>query len=274
MGGIVWLASYPKSGNTWTRAFLHNLLRNPAEPVPLDRLTDFTIGTADARWYKKYTDKKIEELTAEELAEMRPKVHFDYTQAFPDSVFVKTHNFLGEEAGVPLISMQYTVGAVYVVRDPRDVCISAGHHYGLSLDDAISMLESETTRTGGNDDNVPEVLTSWTKHVVSWTRDPNPNLHVMRYEDMGSKSLETFAALARFLGLNPPRDRLKKALKYSEFRVLKRLEEKHGFRERSEHTDRFFRRGRAGGWRQTLSAEQAKRIEDAHREQMQRFGYL
>lgn len=274
MGAIVWLASYPKSGNTWARAFLHNLMRDPAEPVPLDRLADFTIGTADARWFEKYFDKPIPEITAEELAEIRPKVQHDYTQAFPDTVFVKTHNYLGEDADVPLITMEYTAGAVYIVRDPRDVCVSVAHHFGLTIDKAIKMLAARGTRTDSDDANVPEVLSSWSVNVESWTQTPSPNLHVMRYEDMARDPLKTFGELARFLGLNPPRDRMRKAIKFAEFKTLRRLEEKHGFRERSEHADRFFRKGRAGSWKQILSAEQVAQIESDHAEQMRRFGYL
>ena len=274
MGAIVWLASYPKSGNTWARAFLHNLLRDPDAPVPLNRLADFTIGTADARWYEKYCDKPITEVTAEEFAAIRVQVQHDYTQAFPDTVFVKTHNYLGEEADVPLITMEYTAGAVYIVRDPRDVCISAAHHFGLTIDKAIQMLGTLGTRTSGDEANVPEVLSSWSKHVESWTRNPSAGLHVMRYEDMSTDPLKTFGDLARFLGLNPPRERMRKAIKFAEFKTLRRLEEKYGFRERSQNADRFFRKGRAGTWKHTLSAEQAARIESEHGEQMRRFGYL
>jgi hypothetical protein len=274
MGGIVWLASYPKSGNTWLRAFLHNLLRNPETPIEPDRLTEFTIGTADARWYQQYTDRPLSELSAQEFATLRPRVQHDYTQAFPDSVFVKTHNYLGEDHGAPLICMEYTAGAIYVLRNPLDVCISAADHYGFTLDEAITMLETPGTVIGGNDDNAIEVLGSWSTHVWSWTQSPNPGLHVMRYEDMHDKPMETFATLTRFLGFDAPRERLKRAIKFSDFRTMRKLEQEHGFRERSDKAKRFFRSGKTGQWRGKLSPEQIARVVETHREQMARFGYV
>ena len=52
MAGIIWLASYPKSGNTWLRAFLHNLLRDPGRPYDINKLTDVTAGESQASWYQ------------------------------------------------------------------------------------------------------------------------------------------------------------------------------------------------------------------------------
>src|SRR5271156_5810226 len=108
MGGIIWLASYPKSGNTWMRAFLHNLLRNPPAPVPINQLTQFTIGDTLVEWYAEVAGRSVEGLSDEEFAKLRPAVHRLFMQQHTDSVFVKTHMILGEAAGMPTISMDYT----------------------------------------------------------------------------------------------------------------------------------------------------------------------
>jgi hypothetical protein len=100
-----------------------------------------------------------------------------------------------------------------------------------------------------------------------------PALHVVRYEDLQDRPFETFTAVARFLDLSPPRERLDRAISNSSFGALKAQEEEHGFVERTEHT-RFFREGRAGVWRAALSEQQVARIVSDHREEMERFGYV
>ncbi len=113
MGGIVWLASYPKSGNTWMRAFLHNLLRNPARPMEINELDKFCLGDSQVYWFEHVSGRKISELSRQDIARLRPKVHAAFTEAHPDSVFAKTHNMLAESEGAPLINLDCTVGAIF-----------------------------------------------------------------------------------------------------------------------------------------------------------------
>jgi hypothetical protein len=274
MGAIIWLASYPKSGNTWLRAFLHNLLRNPARPMDINSLDRFTHGDTLRVWYEAAQGGPIDALAPEEIAALRPRVHRRLTETFPDSVFVKTHNMLGDWHGVPLISMDCTAGAIYVVRDPRDVAISLTHHFGLDLDGAIAMLNNPAGQTAADAGNVAQFYGSWSMHVQSWTGRPSPQLHVVRYEDMQAAPLRTFRGVAAFLGLKPERERLDKAIRFSSFRVLQAQEQKHGFKERSAHARAFFREGKSGQWKKLLSPAQAERLVAAHGEQMRRFGYL
>jgi hypothetical protein len=188
-------------------------------------------------------------------------------------VFVKTHNFLGEIEGVPLVTMEHTAGAIYIVRNPLDVVISYSHHYGVDIDTAIEQMNNPLMGTPTTEMVVRQVYGSWSMNVQSWTQVPMPSLHVMRYEDMYSQPFQTFATVARFLGLNPPRERLQKAIDNSSFKALQRQERQHGFIERSANS-RFFREGRPGQWRKALSEEQIARIVEAHREQMARFDYI
>jgi hypothetical protein len=110
--------------------------------------------------------------------------------------------------------------------------------------------------------------------VRSWTAQPHPGFHIIRYEDMLSAPEKTFGGVAAFLGLRPPRERFLRAIERSGFEELQQREEAHAFKERGGHLKRFFREGRAGQWREILTQAQVKRIIDAHRPTMQRFGYF
>ena len=274
MAGIVWLASYPKSGNTWTRAFLHNLLRNPPQPASVNELDRFCFGDSAAVWYQKLSGRNPTEMNNKEIAELRPKVHMAFARSSPDSVFVKTHCALVEAEGVQMITMSASAGAIYIVRNPLDVVLSLADHYGLDVDGAIAMMAAPNGASPTDERNVYEVYGPWWRHVESWTRAGHKMLHVMRYEDMLDKPHKTFGALAGFLGLKPPRDRLERAIRFSSFKVLAEQEKRHGFRERSTNSEKFFRVGKAEQWRDKLTPDQVKRIVETHREQMAAFGYI
>ena len=273
MGAIIWLASYPKSGNTWMRVFLHNLLRNPAAPAPINSINQFCLGEDSASLYNNFDPRPLSTLTAAEVMALRPKVHELLTTAFPDSVFVKTHNLLGEAEGQPLINLKCTAGAIYLVRNPLDVAISYAHHFGVGIDDSIEQLNYAGAGTPTTDLVARQYYGSWSMHVSSWTEVPFPTRHVVRYEDMIDDPLDTFAGVAKFLGLEPPIERLQRAIANSSFEQLQSQENDRGFVERSQHS-RFFRSGRTGQWRSELTEDQIRQVVSDHRTQMQRFGYV
>jgi sulfotransferase family protein len=274
MGAIIWLASYPKSGNTWLRAFLHNLLRNPEEGYDINKLDDFTLGESAYGWYRHFDERPLEAYTDAEVAALRPKVHRYLTTLFPDSLFAKTHCAVMEDHGFPTVTFDVTAGAIYVVRNPLDVAISYSHHLGTSLDATIHYMAKARAQGPASNNHVHELLGSWSEHVESWTSKPSAALHVIRYEDMLMKPQSAFGGIVRFLGLKTPRQRLERAIARSSFRVLQVQERRHGFKEKGEFADRFFREGKAGQWRKLLTPEQIDRVVSAHAEQMKRFGYL
>jgi Sulfotransferase domain len=274
MGKILWLASYPRSGNTWVRVFLHNLLRNPAEPYDINRLQDFTLIDSQARWYRLLDPRPTSQLSKEEVAALRPRAHEAMTKAFPDTVFVKTHNALIEDRGTPMITLEHTAGAIYILRNPLDVAVSYGAHFGVSLDEAVAAMNGPGNQTVSNTDNFAyEVHGSWSEHVRSWTAAPNPGLHVVRYEDMATDPVRSFGGIAAFLGLRLPADRLERAIRYSSFAVLKEQEQRQGFRERSAKSETFFRAGDIGQGRRVLAPKLVRSLCAVHEEQMARFGY-
>jgi hypothetical protein len=273
MGRLIWMASYPKSGNTWLRAFLHNLLRDPNKAYDINRLGEFSYSDSTINFYQTYLTKPRQEWTNREIMETRGKAQRDIGRMSTDDVFVKTHNAHVEYDGLPMIHMDLTAGAIYVVRNPLDVCISVADHYGSTIDEAIRMMNDMASGTPTGDQLVFEIHKSWSTHVLSWTNQPGPWLHVVRYEDMLKKPKVAFSRVARFLGLNPPRDRLERAIERSSFKSLRAQEDEKGFRERSYKAEKFFRVGKAGQWRTALSKVQVDRVVEAHKTQMERFGY-
>ena len=277
MGDIVWLASYPKSGNTWVRAFLHNLFYNQVEPVDLNRLGGRMFQSDGAlTWFQIVDPRPVCEWSSADVAGMRSKVGELIARGQSGSIFCKTHNALMTVYGHPTINLEVTSGAIYVVRNPLDVAVSSADFMGTDLDRMIDIMATENLETPHDPErnNVSVASGSWSQHVASWTGGANKRLHVVRYEDMIDKPSATFGGVARFLGLKPSRQRLLRAIRNSSFRTMHRQEVASGFKERSEHQKRFFRRGKAGGWKDDLSESQVQRICEDHGEQMRRFGYL
>lgn len=273
MGRLIWLASFPKSGNTWMRAFLHNLLRDPKDDYDINRLGEFSFSDSTPHFYQAYLTKPPKEWTNAEVMQTRWKAQRDIGRMSTDDVFVKTHNAHVEFDGLPMINMDLTAGAFYVVRNPLDVCISLADHYGASIDEAIRIMSDPNSGTPTGENLVFEVHKTWSTHVLSWTNQPGPWLHIIRYEDMLKKPVVAFSRAARFLGLNPPRDRLERAIERASFKSLRAQEDAKGFRERSFKAEKFFRVGKAGQWRTALSKPQIDQVVEAHKEQMERFGY-
>lgn len=274
MANLLWLASYPKSGNTWVRAFLHNLLSNSDAPFEINRMSALTVGDSQAHWYARLDPRPPTALTLADLTRLRPHVHRLIAESSPNTVMVKTHNALIAVGGVSMITLELTAGAIYVVRNPLDVALSYAHHLGVSFDDIIELMGRVGFETPASATHLPEHQSDWSTHVKSWTQTPSPALHVVRYEDLQADPARYFGAIAQFLGVPPDQARLEKAIRFSSFDALRGQEEKTGFIERTPVQDRFFRSGKSGEWREKLSAAQIDRLVKRHREQMKRFNYL
>ncbi|TLY52448.1 MAG: sulfotransferase domain-containing protein [Gammaproteobacteria bacterium] len=265
MGNIVWLASYPKSGNTWLRAFLANLIANRSTPVPLAELPNYGRLEADP--------EPSTQMNFDALCALRPQVHAAIAAAAPRTVFVKTHSMAGVHDGVPLLTPQVSAGAICVVRNPLDVAISMAHHFAIDLDAAIDYLGDERAASQNTQLFVSEFLGSWSAHVKSWADMEGPRILVLRYEDLIEKPAKTFGRVAKLIGVDD-RARVERAVAHASFASLAGMERRDGFVEVPIKGQRFFRAGRINQWRDTLSREQVQRVIVRHCEQMQRFRYV
>jgi hypothetical protein len=274
MGAIVWLASYPKSGNTWTRAFLHNLLRPQDDTYDLNEMNELTTGAGGSRWYAPLLKKPLKESSFAEVAAVRAQAQAALAAAADGLVFAKSHSAYVTDHGAPAIAKDATAGAVYILRNPLDVASSYASHLASSIDKAIALMNRNGACTRNSERQAYEPMGSWSEHVESWTHRPHRALHIMRYEDMLARPKETFGALCMFLRIQLKPGELAEAIEKSSFDRLRAHEEEHGFKERPERARQFFRQGRAGTWRDVLTSDQVARIVGHHRDAMARFGYL
>lgn len=272
--GIVWLASYPKSGNTWMRVFLANYVLNRPEPVDINELKSFTFGEHHIEYFERVSGQAAADLDDVALNRLRPEVQRMIFREAKGIAFTKTHSAITALNGIPTILPEVTEGAIYIIRNPLDVAVSYAHHIGVGYDEAVAAMGNSDNQLATTDKFIFQVLGSWSDHVLSWTTAPGLRPLVVRYEDMLRTPEKAFGLVEQFLRVRPDPERLRKAIRFSSFETLSEQEKKHGFVEASKKAERFFRKGETGGWRRELTPAQVETIIADHRGYMSRFGYL
>ena len=277
--GFILLSSYPKSGNTWVRAVLDSAARGGGAIDLNATLRGITIA-ASRYDFDQRMGLEASDLTEAEIVAARPLLWELLLQTKPDRSVIKVHDaFPGPQDGAPSVFPAGVIAAiVYVARDPRDVAVSFAHHFAVRLDDAIAWMADPTTTLdsigGALPEHLPQTLSSWSRHVEGCLDAPGLNRHLMRYEDMCAAPEATFGAMLRFLGFDAEPGLVARAVGAARFETLRGQEDAVGFGERAAQMDRFFRRGVAGGWRDSLTPAQADRIVSDHGAVMRRLGYL
>lgn len=276
MNGYFWLASYPKSGNTWLRLALNSLARG-GKPPDFSVVERFAPIASDRAPLDLLLDVDSADLSADEADALRPAFFEIEAQSSAEPQIRKVHDaWTLTPVGKPLFPLAVTLGTIYIVRDPRDVAVSLAHHLASDLDQTIAFMghANAVLATGGRygSPQFRQKLLTWAEHVRSWLNAPKPPL-LLRYEDMLTDPATALKRAARHLGWEAPHDRVEKAVAATRFEALQRSEEQQGFREKAWPEVRFFRRGISGGWRDTLTAAQAARIEADHGHIMAKLGY-
>lgn len=277
MTGIILLASYPKSGNTWLRAMISSL-RHEGETIDINRLE--IPNAADRVACDNFLGLHSADLNFDELAWARPKLYEFAARDDGWCKILKVHDAcLPPKRNTPPPFSSKGVGAaLYIVRDPRDVAVSFSHHLGISIDKTIEVMARPgytlAPQLRALNAQLPQLLSTWSAHVLSWLNCTSFPVHLMRYEDMLADPMSIFGDAFRFIGLNAPRALMQRALAVTSFQSLKGQEETNGFKECPPRNDRFFRRGIANGWQDTLTQRQADQVVSDHSNVMQLLGYL
>lgn len=289
---IFWLASYPKSGNTLLRIILTSLFftENGVFNLKLLEAIRQFESTYNVYKIKDYIGKDIYKLNDlsifyKYLLKMQEKKYLNFKEDFK---FFKTHsgnfninnNFFTSEENIR--------GVIYVIRDPRDVCISWANHTGQTYEQSIDFMinESQTIQwTKGNnnlfnDYNIPNsFLSSWDKHVISWTSNNwrFPFL-IIRFEDMVYKKEETIRIIANFFTdkygfkFHNLDDKILNILKTTSFKNLEKEELKDGFAE-APRGKKFFKTGTQKQWLKKLNKNQIFKLEEKFKIVMNKFNY-
>ncbi len=276
---IIWLASYPKSGNTWMRALLTNYLRDGDAPADINDLDGGPIASARA-WFDEWVGIEASALSDAMIARLRPEVYRCMARATSTMLYMKVHDAWSRtDQGEPLFPADITAGVVYIVRNPLDLAASCANHWGISIEQAVERLCDPTfvlaRSLGGLNDQLSQTLSCWSGHVRSWLDESGLPVHLVRYEDLRARPEAVFGEVVRFCGLPWDAARVGKAIAFSDFGELRQQEQAKGFRERPlVARTPFFRRGQVGGWRDELPPTLAQRLIAAHGEMMRRLGYL
>ena len=275
---IVWLASYPKSGNTWFRVFLSNLFSDSDEPASINDLHHTPIASS-RQPFDEATGLPSSDLTFEEVDRLRPEVYRFQAKEAGELQFRKVHDaYTYLDDGSPLFPPDVSKAAIYFIRNPLDVLISFAHHSATEPEKMIRVLNDPEKAFGRSPEKLfnqlRQKLSTWSGHVASWVDQEDIPVHVMRYEDMRRDPFQVFGKALKFLNLTVSDEKVRQALKNSDLSILQEQEKQQGFKEKMIRADKFFRKGKPGEWREVLTEEQVESVVSEHREVMRRFGYL
>ncbi|MBI4647125.1 MAG: sulfotransferase domain-containing protein [Bacteroidia bacterium] len=275
---IVWLASYPKSGNTWFRVFLANLLDDSDKPSDINKLGISNIAS-NRDIFDNYAPFYSSDLTYSEIELLRSEVITEMAMEAKKTIYLKIHDaYTFLDGGRAFIPENVTACAIYIIRNPLDVAVSWSRHINKSIDDTIKGMADEnyiiSQSLKGLKKQLPQRLLSWSKHVESWTQFPHFPVHIIRYEDIKNSTFETFSKAVKILGLKKSSKQIEKAIRFSDIKEMQLQEKESGFKEKPVNAKTFFNAGEIGTWRKYLSEQQINKIIEAHFNIMLKYGYI
>jgi len=277
---IVWLASYPKSGNTWVRLFLNSLINNRESEIDIN---DIKIRQFPLRYDFANLNidmDKIQEFVSNCVV-CQDKINLD------NSIKIfKTHNALWRVGDHKFTNEENTRGVIHIVRDPRNIITSIKNHFSRkTYDEALEFMTDEKkslgSKIGKKDTDLPTVVSSWSNHYNSWKK-MEKNYLLIKYENLLNNPKDEFKKIIDYLDKNLnltfDTNKIENAIKNSEFKELKDQENKKGFNEAAKdlngNTKKFFFLGPENNFRTLLNRETTKKIEVAFKSEMLELGYL
>lgn len=279
---IIWLASYPKSGNTWLRSIISALVYSKDGIFTFDKL------------------KKIEQFPEKKFFKDLVKNFGDFDEikknwiAAQDKInldekikFFKTHQGNFKIGNDHFTNNQNTQAVIYIVRDPRNLVTSISNHYSLSLNEACKFLTSPELMGNGKSweekkDGIFNFLGKWNEHYKSWTNNTK-NLLLLRYEDLinePKKELEKIIFfLNKYINFDTNDIKIDNILESTNFKNLKKMEQEGSFTENVIKKEtgsnvNFFNLGPKNIWQNSLDKKIIKKIEDDFKDEMKEIGYL
>ena len=259
---IIWIASYPKSGNTWVRSFLSHYLFSKNKDFDFSLLKKIPTFPDDHMLNflrKKYNGK----FQFTDLAS-----HWDLFQTKigeNKNILLKTHNALVTIKNHSFTSLKHTIGLIYLIRDPRDVVISYAKHTNNDFNKTFENMKIDAVEK--TEDNLDKTfLSSWSNHFYSWKAIPLKKI-VIRYEDLIDDPEKEFSKIVKYLSeitnIKYDQKKIVDSIEATNFSKLKKLEDDKNFPEiqNSNKKTNFFREGVSRQWERNLSKDLIEKIQ-------------
>ena len=273
---IIWLASYPKSGNTWLRALLSTYLYS----------TDNKFNFALLKKIPKFPNKTIfnEIINTEDFKKNKFEIakHFITVQQklnLDNSIkLFKTHNAYASYKNYWFSDENNTAAYIYIVRDPRSIVMSLSPQQNVSVERATELiLNPGTYGHNDKDGTIIDIWSSWRNHYISWKKRKKFKGLIIKYEDLKKSPYIEFNKILNFLknymNFEIKEKKAKECIKQCSFENLKNLENKAGFDE-SNTSNHFFRKGETKEWEKLLDVKIKEKIENNFKDEMKELGYL
>ena len=276
---IIWLASYPKSGNTLLRSILASYLFSNDGNLKLDYIYKIRQFPSIDDFQKLNIDLSNEKEVFQNFIEAQKIINKD-----KKIKFIKTHSSLARINNCNFTDFTNSLGAIYVVRDPRNVVTSFAHHYNLSTGQAVSVMIDPKRWLVKTDLVYKTFMSSWSINYNSWKQMKNKVLFV-KYEDLLNRKKTTLIKIFKFLdelgfkNLKLDMAKLNKVIESSDFSTMQKLEKNEDFKEGviDQETGKrktFFRLGPKNDWKQILDNKYKEKIEIVFKKEMTELGYL
>ena len=278
---IIWLASYPKSGNTWVRYFLSSLIYSNQGRSGLDKLGYIMQYPKRDQFEKLVTNFEDFNQIKKNWINSQNQINSD------NSVKIfKTHHTLCTLGEDNFTDEKNTLGAIYIVRDPRNVISSILYHFNLSsTEEALNFIMEEKKFIGNmkNKINYPllTLIGSWKTNYNSW-KNIGKNFLLVRYEDLILNPNTEFGKIANYIsniiGIKFSPEQIKNSIEESSFKNLRNIEDKNGFIESIEDLKnkkkKFFNLGPKNNWKKSLEKKFIDKIENTFNNEMKELGYI
>lgn len=280
---IIWIASYPKSGNTWLRALLSSYYYSE-KGLFEKKLLNYTGQFPEKSHFKYFnydqtivTETSKYWIKAQKIINEKKQIRF-----------FKTHNFFGQINGNSFTDKNNSLGCIYIIRDPRNVITSLKNHYELNYNEALNFMMSEKKYLYDyhktNDYSDFQFISSWEKNYQSWKMQNEIPVKIIRYEDLIEKTFATFEEVLDFINsITKNNDlinktKLKNAIKSTEFNKLKKIENTEGFDEfvlshNKKDKINFFHLGPANDWNNLLPEELKIKLNNSLKNNLLEFNY-